>query len=128
MKKTLTVFGIIIAILAVFYIIARLLPSKTVESIVGNDNAISNIACSYPVRVSGSSMQEYFKEGELANFDKCFESSELASGRIIVFKDRDNNRIGIIQESVNDTYKVKQSNRNEIFTVNKQDVVAIYDK
>lgn len=104
------------------------MPSKTIQSVVGNDNAISDVACSYPVRISGNSMEDYFKEGELVNFGKCFRGSELVSGKIIVYKDRDNNRIGIIIEKMGDSYRVKQSNREAVFTVFEQDVVAIYNK
>lgn len=128
MKKVFGVIAVVIIILIAIYVVARILPSKTIKSIVGSDNAISEVACSYPVKVSGNSMQDYFKEGELASFDKCFENSELVTGTIVVFKDRDNNRIGIIQEIVDGTLKVKQSNRDAVFTIDEKDIIAVFNK
>ena len=128
MKKVFGIIAVVIIILIAIYVVARILPPQTIKSIVGSNNAISEVACSYPVKVSGSSMAQFFKEGELVNFNKCFETSDLSSDKIVVFKDNGSNRIGIIQSVADNTYRVKQSNRDAVFTISEKSIIAIYNK
>ena len=132
MKKVYIILSIIIAIIALIFLVFRLMPAKYIIDILGN-NDMSSLACSYPVRIVGDSMEPNFKSGQMAIFNKCFIQDDLVIYKIIAFKNSDIIRLGIINSVENLpkglTYKVVQSNRRDsVFDVFYNQIVAVYKK
>ena len=133
MKKIYIILSIIAAIIVVIFLIFRFLPAKHIIGILGNDNAVSSLACSYPVRIAGDSMKPNFENGQMAVFNKCFTPADITVDGIIAFKDGNVIRLGTINglENLADglTYNVIQPNRQgSIFKVADDQIIAVYKK
>lgn len=131
MKKIYIILSLILAAIILIFLIFRFMPAKYITGILGNNNIVSSLACSYPVRVVGDSMEPYFKSGQMVFFSKCFADNDIAVNKTIAFKDNDVIRIGIINRienlSASITYKVIQPNRKDrISDVAKNQIIAIY--
>jgi len=131
MKKAYIILSIIAAIIVLIFLTSRFMPAKYITGILGDDNAVSSLACSYPVRIAGDSMEPYFKNGQMAFFNKCFTDNDMAVNKTIAFKDRDVIRLGIINSIENlpegVTYKVIQPNRRDRASdVLISQIIAIY--
>lgn len=131
MKKIYIILSIIVAIIILIFLIFRFMPAKYITGILGDDNTVSSLACSYPVRIVGDSMEPHFKSGQITVFNKCFTDNDIIVNKIIAFKDGDVIRLGIINSLENLpkglTYKVTRSNRQDkISDVTKNQIIAIY--
>ena len=131
MKKIYIILSIIAAVIILAVLIFRFMPAKYITNILGSDNTVSSLACSYPVRIAGDSMEPYFKNGQITIFNKCFTQEDIIVDKIIAFKDGDVVRLGIINSLENLaeglTYKVIQSNRQDkISDVLYNQIIAIY--
>lgn len=126
-KNFLIVIVTLLIVLVAATIFIRFLPSKTLVSVFGNEGLGAKIFCSYPVHVNGDSMGEFFKSGDTAFFTKCFLGSDIKEGSLILFKDKDINRLGEVDQIYNDgeKFRVTQTN-NKIFTVLFENILAIY--
>jgi len=132
MKKVYIILSIIIAVIALLFLTFRFMPAQYIIGILG-DNNISSLACSYPVRIAGDSMEPDFRSDQTAIFNKCFTQDDLTIHKIIAFQNGDVIRLGIINSVENLpgglTYKVVQSNRRDsVSDVSYNQIVAIYKK
>jgi len=133
MRKIYIILSIIIVAIVLVFLTFRFMPAKYIIGLLGDDNVVSSLACSYPVKVAGDSMEPYFKSGEMAFFNKCFTEDDIVLNKTVVFKDNDEIRLGIIDRIENlsngMTYKIIQSNRKDrISDVAKNQIIAIYKK
>jgi len=104
------------------------LPAETIINLAGKDNAVSNTLCTLPVKVLGDSMDPILKNGEKANFNKCFEVGEISKNTILMFKEGTNNRLAVVKQMEGEKLKLFQPNRGDqvIAEILIEDVVAIY--
>jgi len=131
MKKAQLILTIIIITLVSLFVLSRFLPARFITNILGKDNALSSSACSYPVRVAGDAMAPYFKNGQLVFFSKCFDAADIGANKIIMFKDRDMSRLGVISRIKNSepeiVYEVIQPNRpDRLAAVAVSQIIAVY--
>lgn len=133
MKKTYLVLSIIFLAGVFVFLTFRFMPAKYITGLLGNDNAVSSLACSYPVRVAGDSMEPYFTSGQMVIFNKCFSVEDLAVDKTIAFADEDVVRLGVIDAIENlaegNVFKVSQPNRQDrISNVLFGQIIAVYEK
>ncbi|MFA5155325.1 MAG: hypothetical protein WC453_02725 [Patescibacteria group bacterium] len=133
MKKVYVILSIIIALLVLLFLAFRFMPARYIMGILGDDNKVSTLACSYPLRVAGDSMEPNFKSGQTVIFDKCFVLDDLAINQIIAFKSGGVIRLGAIDKIEDSSqglvYKVIQFNRRDrISDVSCDQIVAVYKK
>jgi len=131
MKKIYIILLAVIAVVILVLLIFRFMPAKYITGILGNDNAASSIACSYPIRITGDSMEPNFKSGQTTIFNKCFTDNDISVNQTIAFKEGDVIRLGIINSIENLpkglTYKIIQPNRRDrSFDVSYNQIIAIY--
>ncbi len=131
MRKIYLILIIIFALAVLLFIVFRFMPARYITAILGRDNSLSSLACSYPVKVTGDSMEPYFKNGQTAYFNKCFQVGDLGVNNIIVFNDGEVNRLGAI-DKIEDlesgiVYKIVQPNRADLVTdVFPDQIRAVY--
>ena len=134
MKKkivTICVVSFVLFIIGIFMII-RFVPGKILEKIVGTDSELSQIACIYPVKMQGRSMEPIFSEGDIINFNKCIDDREnIMLDTIIVYKDKSIMRVARIREKLDGEsgkhYKVSPDGRSEDYAdVFPDDIIAKY--
>jgi len=133
MRKIYIILLITAAVIVSVFLIFRFMPAKYIAGILGDDNNISSLACSYPLRIAGDSMEPDFKSGQTVIFNKCFTQDDLAIHKIIAFEDGDVVRLGMINSIENPpkglTYKVIQPNRGDsVSDVSYNQIIAIYKK
>jgi len=129
-KKTLVlIIGIIIIAVGV-YVFINYVQLKDNKFLSENKNFVSDILCAFPLKVSGKSMEPLIMEGETISASKCFSKEDLKVGLIVVYLENNLHRLTVIREIINDTqYRVSQEGRKQdIFTINFDQLVAIYDK
>jgi len=131
MKKSHLISIIIVAVTILIIVAFRFLPAKYIIGTLGKDNTLSLLACTYPVRVAGDAMAPYFKNGQLVFFSKCFDAADLGANKIIMFKDRDMSRLGVISRIKNSepeiVYEVIQPNRPDgLAAVAASQIIAVY--
>ena len=131
MKKIYLILSVIAALAVLIFLASRFMPAKYITGLLGKDNAASSLACSYPVKVVGDSMEPYFENGQMAFFNKCFTANDIAVNKTIAFKEGNVVRLGMI-DNIEDlpkglTYKVIQPNRKDrISDVAISQIVAVY--
>jgi signal peptidase I len=91
-------FLIILVIFAVLFAAYKLLPAKKISDSLGEDNTVSKTLCSNLIKVSGDSMEPFFKNGEIINFNKCFIISDLTVNTIVAYREGEISKIGVIGE------------------------------
>ncbi len=132
MEKSHLILSIAAIIIVAAVILFRFLPGKYIIGILGKDNAVSSLACSYPVKISGDSMEPDFKNGQIAYFNKCLEGEKIGVNTVILFSEGNINRIGIINgladsSEGNIAYKAIQPNRpDRILNVARSQIIAVY--
>jgi len=131
MKKIYLILVIIVALIILIFLACRFLPAKYITGLLGNNNAASSLACSYPLRITGDSMEPDFKSGQLAVFNKCFTADDLAVSKTIAFKEGEVIRLGTINRIENLpkglTYKVTQPKRQDrVIDVTYDQIIAVY--
>ena len=119
MKLVGFILSFVVFIVLVFVFILKLVPGQTiVESLPETFLQTGDVICSYPVRISGDSMEPEFQSGELVIFNKCIQNlKKLPADTVIVFQDEENvQRVGRIQSysGLDDKfeYKISQDNRS----------------
>jgi signal peptidase I len=119
-----TFLGLVVLIILLY----KFLPAETIINLAGKDNAVSNTLCTLPVKVLGDSMDPILKNGEKANFNKCFEVGEISKNTILMFKEGTNNRLAVVKQMEGEKLKLFQPNRGDqvIAEILIEDVVAIY--
>jgi hypothetical protein len=131
MKKSHLISIIVVAATILIVVAFRFLPAKYITGTLGKDNTLSSLACSYPVRVAGDAMSPHFRNGQLVFFSKCFEEADLGVNKIIMFKDRDMSRLGVISKikrlEQGVVYEIIQPNRpDRISEATKNQIIAVY--
>lgn len=135
MKKKIVItcaVSVVLFIIGIFLII-RFVPGKILERIVGTDSELSEIACIYPVKIQGKSMEPALTESTVVNFDKCLDDREnIPIDTIIVFKSNGAMRVVRIREKAEGEsgiyYKVSPDGRSEDYTdVFPDDIIATYE-
>lgn len=131
MKKIIWVIvAIIIALILVYLVILRVSPN----SIPTDMPIIGRLACPYPVKVAGGSMEPALSAGKITTFDRCrTDKSNLPVGIIIAFEEGGAVRISRIIERIVEktvtTYKTAQdSNPNVFIHVPASDIIATYQE
>jgi len=135
MKKIINIVILVIAlVIAAVVLVMRFMPGKVITSILPKSNPLGNVACSYPVRVSGNSMAPVFLDGNTVIFDKCIHDKEnLAIGTIVLFRDFGKVRIGRIREQLAGSsgkyYKISPEARSgDVADVLPDNIIAVYEK
>lgn len=134
MKKVLTVILILAAAAALgFFLFNRFFPGIEIPFLSGENSPIKGIVCSYPVRVSGQSMEPLLKANSLVVFNKCISKTknDLATGTVIVFSQDGPMRIMVVREKLEGEsgiyYKAYPAARPQDFAdVFPDDIVATY--
>jgi hypothetical protein len=133
MKKIYLVLSIVFLAGVFVFLAFRFMPAKYITGLLGNDNTVSSLACSYPVKVAGDSMEPYFTSGQMAIFNKCFTIEDLVADKVIAFTDGNVVRLGVIDTIKNladeNVYKVSQPNRQDRMSdVLFGQIMAVYEK
>lgn len=129
-KVFLYIGGLIFSILALMFVGDYFLNIPLLRSIPG----VGQVACQFPVTVSGNSMEPAIKAGSRINFNKCFENEEnLRPGTIILYSNERNSSIARIKERVPEQdrfiYKASQDNRSEAsFEVRPDRIIGILEQ
>jgi len=131
MKKIYLILSVVACLAALFFIATRFMPAKYITGLLGENNAASSLACSYPVRIAGEAMEPYFKNGQMAIFSKCFTANDITVDKTIAFKDGEAIRLGLVNSIENLpkglTYKVVQPNRKGMMAdVLSDQIIAVY--
>jgi len=133
-KKTILTGCVVIFVLGIVAIVlwVKLMPGEKIATLVGTESEISQVLCTYPVKVQGDSMMPIFKHGDTVNFNKCIEDKENVSlDTIIVYKSNGALKMGRIREVVDGEsgvfYKVSPEARAEdLQDVYPDRVICIY--
>ena len=136
MKLVGFILSFVVFIVLVFVFILKLVPSQTiVESVPETFLQTGDVICSYPVRISGDSMEPEFQRGELVIFNKCIQNpKDLPTDTIVVFQERENvQRVGRIQSyrSLDNKfeYKISQDNRStNPILISPEKIIAFLEK
>lgn len=115
----------LIVLLALVY---KFLPAKIIIGIAGQDNPVSEVLCTMPVKISGDSMAPFLENGKRVEFSKCFQPEDIDENSVIMFKDGDINRLAVVSKVENGNIKLFQPNRRDrvINDITSEDIVAIY--
>lgn len=93
--------------------------------------SFSDLKCMQSVMVQGQAMEPAITAGTYLTLNKCLDDKHnLATGTIVLIKDRDTTRLGRIKDKLNLSegifYKISQDNRpNQEFTVSANNIIAI---
>ena len=136
MKIIALILSFIVLIILIFVFILKFVPGQTlVESVPETFLQTGDVICSYPVRISGDSMEPEFQNGELVIFNKCIQNSKnLPTDTIVVFQSEGNTqRVGRVQSYNNldnkFNYKISQDNRSTNPTlVSPEEIIAFLEK
>lgn len=131
MKKIISAIVIaIIVILAGIFVVSRFFNIPGAESVP----VLGNVACMYPVAVSGNSMEPALKPGERAIFDKCIpDKDNLPIETIIMYKENNIAKIARIaarmERQAGVFYAVERDNRpGEKMEVASNKIIATRQK
>lgn len=127
MKKIIRWVLIIVVILVVsIFVWFRFVDVSEIEFLKNSDNSIADVACSYPMKISGDSMKPIYESGETVSFDKCFDQDDLEIGKVVVYKDESVLRVVVIRNIDGNKLEVSNEGRAEdVRTINFSDLVAI---
>lgn len=128
-KKIVSIVSVVIIVLIVIAVVwVKFVPFNDLGFVSDSDSPIAEIACSFPVKVSGDSMSPLLEDGKTVVFDKCFDEEDLEVGVVITYVDGTVQRIGIIRNVEGEVYKVSNETKQEnIRDVRFDDISAIYD-
>ncbi|MCL5094354.1 MAG: hypothetical protein M1355_04450 [Patescibacteria group bacterium] len=131
-KKLAGIFaGLTILLTAALIIGWKFIPINKIPFISQGNNFAAKALCKYPVKVGSDSMEPFLKNGTTVDFDRCFESTELTNGKIIVYKESIVQRIAIIRGTQNAgrfVYRVSnEKNPQGLDNVLPSDIVAVLD-
>lgn len=141
MNKSMKIIGFILSFIAfiilAYVFILKFVPGKDlVESMPESFLQTSDVICSYPVRVSGNSMEPEFQNGEVVIFNKCIlDPKDLPTGSVVVFQGRGNahtQRVGRIQSysSLGGEFEYKisfDSRSNDPIPVSPEEIIAFLE-
>lgn len=128
MKKILYIILIVLVVIVVAGIVwTRFVPVNDIDFISENDNAVSDLVCSYPIRISGDSMFPILDDGETIIFSKCFTSEDVKVGTVLTYKSDTVQRVVVVRNILEDgTYEVSnESNKIELRIITFEDILAI---
>jgi hypothetical protein len=126
-KKIFSIILIVVAVLVIGVVVwVRFVDVGEIEFIKNSDSPIADVVCSYPMRISGDSMEPVYESGETVVFDKCFDLDDLKVGMAVTYKTDSSLRIVVIRDIDGDQLDVSNEARaDDINTINFSDLVAI---
>lgn len=129
-KKVISIISVVITVSIVLAVVwIKFVPVNELDFVSESDSPIASVMCSFPIKVSGSSMTPLLENGETVIFSKCFDEDDLLVNKVITYEDGSVQRIGVIREVKGEVYKVSNEARPEdIRDVQFEDVSAIYNK
>ena len=135
MKKImLIILFLVVAPVVGGFLFNRFFPGTEIPFLTNENSPIKGIVCSYPVRVSGSSMEPILKENSLVIFDKCVSEMKenLATGTVILFSQGGQMRMRTIREKLEGEsgiyYKASPETRpQDLIDVFPDNIVGVYN-
>lgn len=135
MKIIAFVLSFVVFIILTYVFILKFVPGKDLAgSLPENFLQTADVICSYPVRISGDSMEPEFHNGLLVIFNKCIKNpKDLPTDTVVVFQGKGNvQRVGRIQSysGLDDEFKYKiiQDNRsNNPILVSPEEIIAFLE-
>lgn len=130
-KKWLKNILIILPVLLIsLLIIIKFQPSVKINFLKESNNPVSNLICSYPVKISGDSMSPILEPDQTYTFNKCFDQETIKKDTIILYNDNSTPRTGIIrytQDYGRFVYKVSNERESQrIQDVLPKDISAVF--
>lgn len=118
-KKLIRYIAItLIVLIALSPLWLRVVPTKYISPLTGKLGIVDTVVCNFSTKVSGESMIPLINPGSSVTITRCFESSDLTEGTVVLFNDGSNLRIGIIRHVLKldpIVYKVSDEKSPELF-------------
>jgi len=134
-KIFLSAIVLVATLVLILGLINRLFPGQTIPFLSGEKSPLKNIACAYPVKVAGKSMEPTIKEGALLNFNKCIDGirEKITPETVILYKKFDQIVIGRIKPRLEEPKMlyynvVKDARPSELNHVFPKDIIAVYEE
>jgi signal peptidase I len=131
----LIIIGVVAFFVLLLGLVNRFFPGRTLPLLSGEKSPLKNLACAYPVKVAGHSMEPSIKEGTVLNLNKCIDDirEKLEPETVIAYKKFDQIAIGRIKPKTEEPkmlyYNVSQDARpTEINHVFPADIIAVYEE
>lgn len=73
------------------------LPSNLISPLIGKSALTDKYLCSYPLHISGQSMNPLIIPGTVITLNRCFKDSDLRQGTIVLYNQGQTPHLGIIR-------------------------------
>jgi len=94
LKSLLFIFLILLLASPLWF---RLIPNHLISPLTGKSALTDKYICSYPLHISGQSMDPLVAPGTDITLDRCFKDSDLKIGTIVLFNQGQTPHLGIVR-------------------------------